>query len=238
MDANSECSDLRSRVAVVIPCYNAGARLRPVAARMAELVEHVIVVDDGSTDDGVTALTDDRVQVVRLDVNQGKGKALLEGFRAALKITGIECVCTCDADGQHAPDELINLYRAFVQSSADLVIGSRTFGERHVPLRSRLGNNLTIFITALLLGQRLPDTQSGYRLHSRRLVEEVLRSVPGGRYETEMEVIIRAARRGFRIVPAPISTIYETRNRSSHFHKVRDSFRIYRKLLTAVFYRR
>jgi glycosyltransferase involved in cell wall biosynthesis len=222
-------------VAVVIPCYNAGPRLQPVATRMAQLVKHVIVVDDGGTDDGVAPLRNTAIQIIRFDQNHGKGDALLAGFRAAMDIPGVTCVCTCDADGQHAPDELPKLYRAFTEASADLVIGSRTFGARHVPWPSRLGNKLTIFLTARLLGQCLPDTQSGYRLHSRRLTEDLLRTVSGGRYETEMEVVIRAVRGGYTVISEPISTIYETGNQSSHFHKLWDSLRIYRKLLAAAF---
>ena len=229
---DSAGSDLARCVAVVIPCFNAGPRLHPVVTRMAQLVEHVIVVDDGSTD-GSASAAGEHAHLVRLDINQGKGAALLAGFRVALTLPGMTCVCTCDADGQHDPDELPGLYRAFVDSTADLVIGSRTFGARHVPWPSRLGNKLTIFITAWLLGERLPDTQSGYRLHSRRLVEDLVKTISGGRYETEMEVVIRAFRGGYRVVAAPISTIYETGNQSSHFHKIWDSLRIYRKLLTA-----
>ncbi len=85
-------------------------------------------------------------------------------------------------------------------------------------------------LTGLLLGQRLPDTQSGFRLHSSKFVDAILEEVPGGRYETEMEILVRAVRGGFKVVPLPIQTIYETGNASSHFSVLRDSFLIYRKL--------
>ena len=53
----------------------------------------------------------------------------------------------------------------------------------------------------------------------------------GGRYETEMEIIVKAIREGYAIHSEPIATIYEAGNASSHFHKIRDSFLIYRRLL-------
>ena len=85
-----------------------------------------------------------------------------------------------------------------------------------------------------LLGIRLRDTQCGYRLLSRRFMEHVVAQVAGGRYETEMEILIHAARLPqFHLEPVPIKTLYETGNASSHFHKVRDSFLIYRRLVAA-----
>ena len=179
-------------LAAVVPCYNAGFRVRPVVEGLAQQLEHVIVVDDGSTDGAVEALADTAARVVAFPENRGKGHAMLAGFRAALDIPFVTCVAIIDADGQHDPTELPRLFQAFREEEADLVIGSRVFDERNVPLRSRVGNKLTRTITHLLLGQEVPDTQSGYRLHSRRFLEEVLRVIPGGRYETEMEIVVLA----------------------------------------------
>ena len=86
-----------------------------------------------------------------------------------------------------------------------------------------------------LLRQPIPDTQSGYRIHSRRFVEDVLATIPGGRYETEMAILVKAAREGYRLVSEPIRTIYEEGNRSSHFNRLRDSYRIYRTFLLSAF---
>ncbi len=225
-------------LAAVVPCYNAGFRVRPVVEGLAQQLEHVIVVDDGSTDGAVEALADTAARVVAFPENRGKGHAMLAGFRAALDIPSVTCVAIIDADGQHDPTELPRLFQAFREEEADLVIGSRVFDERNVPLRSRVGNKLTRTITHLLLGQEVPDTQSGYRLHSRRFLEEVLRVIPGGRYETEMEIVVLAVRGPYKVVPVPIQTIYETGNSSSHFGALRDSYRIYRSLFRAALGRR
>jgi len=80
----------------------------------------------------------------------------------------------------------------------------------------------------------VPDTQSGYRLHGRRFLQNVLPTLAGGRYETEMELLVRAVRGGYRVVASPIRTIYEEGNASSHFGKVRDSARIYARLFRTV----
>ena len=227
-----------SRLAVVIPCYNAGHRLEPVVNAALTLVENIILVDDGSTDGFPGKVYTDQkqtghssIQLISFDQNKGKGHALLAGFHAALSIPGIDWVAVIDADGQHDPAELPRLLDSIHTDSSDLVIGVRSFGESHVPWRSRLGNRLTAVITALLLGASLPDTQSGYRIHSRRFLEHVLRDVAGGRYDTEMEILVLAVRAGYPISNVPIRTIYETRNRSSHFNAFRDSWLIYRRLI-------
>ncbi len=225
--------ELRTAVAVVVPCYNAGPRLPEVIKAVSALAEHVIVVDDGSTDGAVATLGEMPVRVIRFPKNRGKGAAMIAGFRAALEIPEVLCAAIVDADGQHDPAEIPALYDAFVQQSADLVIGSRTFEQRHVPWASWLGNTLTRALTARLLKRRLPDTQSGFRLHSRRLLEDIIRNVPDGRYETEMEIVVLAVRGGYTVVSVPIQTIYEAGNPTSHFRKIRDSWRVWRALIRA-----
>ncbi|HIJ66546.1 MAG TPA: glycosyltransferase family 2 protein [Candidatus Hydrogenedentes bacterium] len=227
-----------SGLAAVVPCYNAGDRVRGVVAELAALLEHVFVVDDGSTDGAVADLRDFPAEIITFPENRGKGHAMLEGFRAALAIPAVRCVAILDADGQHDPAELGRLYRAFEDNDADLVIGSRVFDQQHVPWRSRFGNKLTIAVTARLLGQRIPDTQSGYRLHSRRLLENVVATLTGGRYETEMAILVKALQEDYTVVPVPIQTIYEKGNPSSHFNNLRDSLRIYSSLFHGAFRRK
>jgi len=215
-------------LAVVIPCYNAGDRLRPVVEKLIGIADNIYIVDDGSTDGSPQSTQDLDVKIITLPENRGKGFAMLAGFEAALKEPGVEAVTILDADGQHDPAELNGLYSAFVEHGADLLVGERRFTGDEVPWRSKLGNNLTALLARILLKRDLPDTQSGYRLHSRRFVEDILDTVPGGRYEMEMAILIKAVREGYNVASSPIATIYEKGNTSSHFNKLRDSFLIYR----------
>lgn len=224
---------LRTQLTVLIPCYNAGSRVLDVVQRTLPHVQRVIVVDDGCTDGCIDALRALPVEILPMSRNCGKGHALIAGFRRALEHPDTLAIAVIDADGQHNPAELPGLWDAFQREQPSLLIGARQFTGGHVPLRSRFGNILTARLTRLLLGARLPDTQCGYRILARPFAEEVVRSVPGGRYETEMEIIVKAIRGPWRIASAPIATLYETGNASSHFHKVRDSFLIYSRLLRA-----
>ena len=224
----------QSRVVAIVPCFNAGDRVVPVVEGVLQHLDRVIVVDDGCTDGCLDGLPESGVERVEHGVNQGKGHAILSGIAHALADPAVEVICLLDADGQHNPDELPNLVQSQAAHEADLVIGSRVFDGKKVPLRSRFGNKVTVMVTSTLVGRRLPDTQSGYRLLSRAFATAVRDEVQGGRYETEMEIIVKAIREGYAIHPEPITTIYEAGNASSHFHKLRDSFLIYRRLLQTV----
>lgn len=229
---------MRKRLAAVVPCYNAGSRVGPVVQALLSQLEHVIVVDDGSTDGATAPLQAMGASVIQFSENKGKGFAMLAGFRAALAAENVTGVVIVDADGQHDTSEIPNLWDTFERENADLVVGTRTFDGKGVPFRSKLGNKFTALITRILIGAAIPDTQSGFRVHSRRFLEDMLTTVRGGRYETEMEILVNAARGGYKISAAPIRTIYEAGNPSSHFNKFSDSWRVIRKLVGSAFTRR
>lgn len=221
---------LSSSLAVVVPCYNAGGRLLPVLEALAAVAPRLVLVDDGSTDGCTSAIDALATETVRFAHNRGKGHALLAGFEAALSHPDVQVIACLDADGQHDPAELPGLVAAREAQEADLLIGSRSFTGGGVPFRSRFGNVMTVGVMSLLTGHRLPDTQSGYRLLSRRLATRAVAQLKGGRYETEMEILLLALSEGFSVKTSPIRTIYETGNPSSHFRKISDSWRIYRAM--------
>ena len=226
-------------IVALIPCYNAGQNVRAVIQNVLKVVDRLVIVDDGSTDGCLNDLGLP-VRLIRLPHNQGKGAAMIQGFKAALEDPQVQCVVVVDADGQHNPGEIPRLYQAFIDKNADLVIGARDFDQPHVPWASWFGNTLTCLVTGLLLKRRLADTQSGFRLHSRRLAQDVVSSLPGGRYETEMQILALAikstgAAPAYSIISVPIQTIYESGNPTSHFRKLRDSWRVWSALFRASF---
>jgi len=225
---------------VVIPCYNAGARLKPVLSRLCEAGIPVVVADDGSTDGSANVEDWPGVHVTRFPVNRGKGHALLAGIGCALQAyPDLHAIVLMDADGQHDPQDLQKFIAAVLEHKGDLAIGQRSFTLRDVPLASWLGNRATSLLTALLLGKWIADTQCGYRGLSPRFAKKVLEAVPGGRYETETAMLVYAVKAGFRLIMVPIRTSYEPGNRSSHFRKGADSLRVLAELVRSVLrYRR
>jgi glycosyltransferase involved in cell wall biosynthesis len=232
VNGSTDNQALRTHVAVVIPCYNAGPNVRSVIENVLKVVDRVLIIDDGSTDRCLENINLP-VRLIRLPRNKGKGAAMIHGFKAALEDPQIECAVVVDADGQHNPQEIPRLYQAFTTKKADLVIGSRDFDQPHVPWASWFGNTMTSLVTGLLLKRRLPDTQSGFRLHSRKLLQDIVSSLPGGRYETEMQILALAIKRAYSIISVPIQTIYESGNPTSHFRKLRDSYRVWTALFRA-----
>lgn len=234
MDAPAE--KLPKSLAVVVPVYNAGDLVKPVVQALEHYVHTVWVVNDGCTDGCTNDLASDVTRVLDLGRNHGKGYALIQGYTKALEDKHIKAVAVLDADGQHDSRDLPRLFQRFSNEKADFLIGARDFDIGYVPLRSRIGNNVTHVVSGIMLGAWLKDTQSGYRIASRNYLQQVLPKIRGGRYETEMEMIAMAIRGDFKLVSEPIRTIYEEGNKSSHFKVIRDSFLIYRKLF-AIFLR-
>ncbi|MEK7329443.1 MAG: glycosyltransferase family 2 protein [Candidatus Eisenbacteria bacterium] len=207
------------RIAALVPAFQAEAHLGGVLARLAALprAPEILVVDDGSTDGTAAVARGAGVRVLSLPENRGKGHALLAGFRA---LSGFDGVVTLDADGQHPPECLPAFVRA-AEQGADLVLGVRQ-RSGDMPLIRRLANGVSSGWASWLAGQPVADSQCGYRLYGRRMLERT--PITPGRYEVESEVIVRAARLGFRLAAVPIPTVYSTEE--SQIRTLRDVPRI------------
>ena len=204
------------------------------------LIQSIIIVDDGSeatyADVFAAAARFPRISVVRRDVNGGQGAALKTGIAYALKhAPDLAGVITADADGQHAPRDVVSIAHAFAAQPDAVILGVRAFG-RDVPLRSRIGNVLTKRLVAWLGGLTVADTQTGLRGWPRHACERNLRN-PATGFEFNLSTLLAAAAAGDTIIERPIQTIYEPGNPSSHFRPLQDSIRIYRVLVRHAFRR-
>ncbi len=227
-------SGIEPRVCCVIPCYNVAGVCGPIVRAAAGFAAHVIAVNDGSADDTESILRDvaaqcANVEVLSLPKNCGKGIALLEAFRHAKSSVPFDVMVTLDGDGQHRPEDIPRLVRAVAEGNSALVIGER-LARKKMPLRSRFGNTLTAHLMKLVHPGAPTDTQSGYRAFRRDFVDEIVEKIRGGRYETELEILLLALRQGRSIGLVGIPTLYLDGNRLSHFRPIIDSWRIYRTL--------
>jgi glycosyltransferase involved in cell wall biosynthesis len=220
-------------VIVLVPAYEPDARLVALldALRTAVPGAHLLVVDDGSGPAFAPVFDAARQRgcvVLTHPVNRGKGAALRTGFRYAVDHhPGADVVCA-DSDGQHSPTDVLRV-AARLRDGGELVLGVRAF-TGFVPLRSRFGNAVTRTLFRLATGQDVRDTQTGLRAYAAPLLTWLL-SVPGDRFEYELNVLLQAVRRRLPIDEIEIDTIYLEGNASSHFHPVVDSLRIYGPLL-------
>jgi hypothetical protein len=211
---------------VVIPCFEGAATVGDVVrgARAAGLP--VVVVDDGSSDDSARVAEAAGATVLRHPANRGKGAALASGFAYALQ-AGADAVLSMDADGQHDPAEIPALLAAHAAAPDALVVGVRSFAPEDMPRRSRIGNRISTWWISRFAGQRYRDTQSGFRVYPRALFDVPLRST---KFDTETELLLRAAKMKLPLVEVPIRTIYGP-DRVTHFHGFRDTMRVIRLVL-------
>lgn len=223
---------------VLIPAYQPDEKLLSTLKALDALNFGLVVVDDGSGKDydEVFIQAGKYARVIRYAVNRGKGGALKQGIRCIRKcFPNCRYLITADADGQHSPSDIANLSKRLMESERRFVIGSRAFvGE--VPLRSRFGNSLTRHVFTLVSGVRVQDTQTGLRGFDRSVFDWLL-SIPGDRYEYEMNVLMSAARDQIEIDEIPIQTIYENDNSTSHFDPIKDSIKIYKEILKFAIFR-
>jgi len=210
------------RLAALIPAYNAAASLPGVlfGLRRYAAPEDVVVVDDGSSDGTWEVGERAGVHVLRHPANRGKGAALKTGFSWMLD-RGYEAVITLDADGQHDPEFVPDFVRRWKETGADLIIGSRMADRRGMPVERVCSNTLTSWVISRRAGQRIEDSQSGYRLIAAEVLRRISLETDG--YEMESELLIKAARLGFRIVSVPIRTVYA--DEESFIHPLRDTGR-------------
>lgn len=194
-------------VLAIVPAHNEAGRVGAVVAALAAQGLPVLVVDDGSADATGSEASAAGAQVLRLEPNRGKGGALKAGFREALAMSpaqGWAAFLTLDGDGQHDPAEIPQFLAAWGRSGADLVVGMRDYGQ--MPPIRWFTNTASRLLFSWALGRRIPDNQSGYRLHTRRIAEAALASEEQG-FAFEVEEIAICVGRGYQLAWVPIKTI-------------------------------
>jgi glycosyltransferase involved in cell wall biosynthesis len=220
---------------VAIPAYNPDERMVELVRALREGGLDVLLVDDGSREESAPFFRaceeEYGCDLVRHPQNRGKGAALKSiASRVAENYAHSHGYVTADCDLQHSPEDILKVARALEEGSGALILGCRDFSQPGVPLRSRWGNRITSFIFFLKTGQKCSDTQTGLRGIPAQFASEAA-SLPGERFEYEMNVLMEAARRGVPFREVPIATVYIDHNKSSSFRAVNDSARIYWNIL-------
>ena len=221
---------------MLIPSLSPDARL---SAYVQELLQArfglILVVDDGSAPEYQPIFDEiagwDGCRVLHHEVNRGKGAALRTGFAYLKDETPLRGVITADSDGQHTVPDTLKLAGELGEKE-EVLLGSRDFSRNNpnVPPKSRFGNRMTSGVFRVLYGHWLPDTQTGLRAFNRGLMDFML-GVSGDRFEYEMNMLIQCSNRKIPMRPITIQTIYHEENKGTHFHPIRDSWRIYKLLL-------
>src|SRR3954467_7743976 len=185
----STCSYL-----AVVPAYNEEGTVARVVTKIHELAPgfDVVVVDDGSTDATTEQAEKAGAHVVRHPFNLGIGGAVQSGFTYALE-NDYDCMVQVDGDGQHDPGEIESLITVMHEDpTLDMVIGSRFLqgGEYPAPISRRTGIHIFAFILSRIVGQRVSDPTSGFRLSNRRAIALFARDYPHDYPEVEAVLML------------------------------------------------
>ncbi|WP_348822369.1 DUF2062 domain-containing protein [Flavobacterium aestuarii] len=211
------------KVCVIIPTYNNHKTLKRVIDSVLQYTSAIIIVNDGSTDSTVEILKEYSSLVqIHHPKNSGKGLALRNGFKKALALE-YNYAITIDSDGQHFASDIPIFLNNLETNPDSLLIGSRNMVQENVPKKSSFGNKFSNFWFWFETGNKLEDTQSGFRLYP-------LRKIPvhyfTNKFEFEIEVIVRSAWKGIPVKNIPVQVLYDPKERVSHFRPFKDFTRI------------
>lgn len=224
------------RACILIPTYDNGGTLADVLERARRTGLEVLVVDDGSRDrTGAILASIPGLVLQRHAHNLGKGAALKSGFRLAQE-RGYSHAITLDSDGQHYPEDVPVLLAAARERPEALIVGARDLAAAGAGRGSRFGQRFSNFWTYVETGQRLADTQSGFRVYPLATVRALALKNDG--FGFEVEVLVKAAWTGVPLASVPIRVFYPPAGeRVSHFRPIADFARIGRLNTHLVFLR-
>jgi len=207
----------------VIPSFNEEKTIGWLVRAVRDLGHHVLVIDDGSTDRTARLAREAGAEVSVNPHNMGKGTSLCNAFRLIAE-RDHESVVIMDGDGQHLPQDIAGLLEGMRVSGADIVVGNRMARSKGMPFVRWLTNGSMSALLSLICRQRVPDTQCGFRV-MRMVVLRTL-ELKTRNFEIESEMLVEAARKGFKISSAPITTVYD--GQYSAIHPWRDTLRFFR----------
>jgi UDP-N-acetylglucosamine---dolichyl-phosphate N-acetylglucosaminyltransferase len=213
----------------IIPAFNEARTIANVIRGVAGSVTHVVVVDDGSSDDTAAIARRAGAEVLEHGQNRGKGEAIRSAL-AAVSDRGFTHVLILDGDMQHLPNEAVRLLDTAAQTGADVVLGERQFDRRGMPAARYHANRIGSKVLSWFVGSQLNDTQCGFRVFRLAALRHL--RLRAREYDIETEMLVKLSRRHARIATVPITAVYN--GQRSKLRPVRDTTRT---CFRAVYYR-
>ena len=208
---------------ILIPAFNAE---KTILAVVHECLEHglpVVVVDDGCADRTSEQLSGLPLTLLRHEFNRGKGAALKTGFNWALE-GGFDGVVTVDADGQHDVSAIPLLIASALRGKWGILIGSRHSQFEQMSGLRKFWNRVGVWCIWKRTGFEITDSQSGFRFYSREVLQRILLNSNG--YALEMEILLKAWKKGFTIGSLPVVARVADGRATSHYRPFKDTVKI------------
>lgn len=211
---------------MIIPTYNESKAIAALINQIHKLELKAIIIDDGSQDDTAKIALDAGAEVLRNQANAGKGASLIKGYAFALS-RGFDAVISMDGDGQHSADDIKVFIQKAESSDCGIVVGNRMAMTRGMPVLRIMTNRFMSWVISAIAKQYIPDTQCGFRLVKKEVLEKI--NLSTSKYETESEILIKAARLGFKVESVAVATIYS--GQKSQINPFVDTLRFLRYIL-------
>ncbi len=218
------------RTCVIIPTYNESKAIAGLINQLHKLGLKAIIIDDGSSDDTVKIALEAGAEVLCNKSNTGKGASLIKGYAFAVS-QGFDAVISMDGDGQHSADDIKVFIQKAESSNCGVIIGNRMAMTKGMPVLRIATNRFMSKIISAVAKQRIPDTQCGFRLVKKEVLQKM--NLSTSKYETESEILIKAARLGFKIESVPVKTIYS--GQKSQINPFVDTLRFLRFMVLEFF---
>lgn len=214
---------MSKRIAIFVIAYDAvntlASTIDRIPPEVMEKVEEIFVIDDCSNDNTYYAALGykesrqlDKLQVFRNPVNLRYGGNQKAGYQYAID-RGFDIVVMLHADGQYAPEVLPRLLEPLEKDEADMVFGSRMAEggdplKGGMPLYKFVGNKILTWIENHMLGMRLSEFHSGYRLYATDALKRIPFLANSNEWHFDTEILIQYKEAGLRIAERPIPTYY------------------------------
>jgi len=194
------------KVVAAIPCFNEERYIGSVVVKVKRYVDKVVVIDDGSTDATSEVAAGAGAEVYQHGQNRGYGAAIRSALEKGRQL-GADILVILDGDGQHDPKDIPNLLKPLLSSEADIVIGSRFLGKAgKPPFYRRVGQRVLTAVTNVGSGQKVSDSQSGFRAYSSKALSALSLTEDGMSVSSEIQFAI--SKSGIRVAEVPIDVSY------------------------------
>ena len=194
------------RIIAAIPCFNEERFIGSVVIKTRKHVDEVVVVDDGSSDTSAVIARDAGAVIYSHGSNRGYGAAIQSALESGREHDA-DILVIFDGDGQHDPDDIPTVIKPIVDGDADVVIGSRFIGEgSEAPFYRRVGQRVLNIATNIGSGQKVSDSQSGFRAYSAKALDKLHLAETGMSVSSEIQFMI--SKGGLRVAEVPIGVSY------------------------------
>ncbi len=216
------------KIFAVIPAYNEAEVIKQVVNSISNMVDEVIVVDDGSSDQTFCLAIESGAKTLRHFLNRGQGAALQTGIDFALRM-GADIIVTYDADGQFIPEEIEKIIKPLLLGECDICLGSRFLDDKSkIPKIKKTVLKFAVLVTRIYTGLSVTDTHNGFRALSEKAARLII--IKQDKMAHASEILEQVKKHNLKFKEIPVTVKY-TDYSLQKGQKISNSFKIIRDLI-------